>query len=246
MFIPASYKIDFSPYRKSLVEQALARLLSQHYDKCVLRQFVAAIMEEVDALYNALIDLQEFRTLYEATEYNLDALGRIEGEPRAPYQYDESKWMFADRDVQRPDNTAAWCLNAPFAAYLPVNDDQYRMNILIRIIKNHTLVASIPEIERLTQMATNTFISYEKTGPMQVRVLVPSNITATAWNILTQARTDMRADDIFMFPYPATLWFDATVIYVPDNWFCADRDNEQRCDHAPCAVGVPYQIGGEF
>jgi len=246
MPIPAAYKVDFSPYRKDLIEQALARMLSQHYDKCVLRQFVAAIMQEVQALYDAIIDLQEKRTLHEAAAENLNALGRIVGEPRAPYQYDESRWLFADRDQQRPDRAVAWCLHAPFAIYIPVGDDQYRMNILARIVKNHTLVASIPEIEHLTALVTETMISYERTGPMTVQALVPSTISATAWNILTQARTDLRADDIFTFPYPATLWFDGTVMYMPGIWFAADRENEQRCDQAHCAVGVPYQIGGEY
>ena len=246
MPIPSTYKIDFSPHRKDLIEQALGRMLSQHYDKCVLRQFVAAIMQEVNELFDCLIDMQEMRTLFMAEAENLNAIGRIVGEPRAPYQYDESKWMFVDRERQRPDTTTVWCLNAPFAAFLPVADEQYRLNILIRIIKNHTLVASIPEIEKLTSMATGTLVSYDKTGPMQVMAIVPSDITATAWNLITQARTDMRADDIFAFPYPATLWFRGTVMYVPGNWFSPDRTNEQRCDQAHCAVGVPYQIGGEY
>lgn len=244
MPIPEFYKVDFTPYRKDLITQALNRMLEQHYDKCVLRQFVAAIMQEVQALYDAVIDMQEGRTLYEAEEYNLDALGRIVGESRAPYQYDESHWMFADREAQRPDDAPVWCVNAPFAAFLPVDDKQYRLNILARIMKNHTLVASIPEMERLTYLVTDSLVSYEKTGPMQVTVVVPSTISATAYNILIQARTDQRTDDAFMLPYPATLWFDGIIIYVPDKFFCADRANEQRCDRAPCAVGVPYQPGG--
>ena len=246
MPLPAFYKIDFKPCRKDLIEQALGRMLAQHYDKCVLRQFVAAVMREVNELYDAIIDMQEMRTLHEAEAYNLDALGRIVGEPRNPYRYDESRWLFADRMSQRPDATSVWCLSAPFAAFLPVGDTQYRMNILCRIVKNHTLVASVPEIERLTFMVAETLISYAKTGPMQVAVLVPSTITATVWNILTQARTDLRADSLFAFPYPATLWFDETFFYVPDPWFCADRTNAQRCDQAHVAVGVPYQPGGIF
>lgn len=99
-------------------------------------------------------------------------------------------------------------------------------------------------MERLTYLLTDSLVSYEKTGPMQVTVVVPSTISATAYNILTLSRTDQRADDAFGLPYPATLWFNGIVIYVPDKFFCADRTNEQRCDHAPCAVGVPYQIGG--
>ena len=40
MPLPQPYAIDFDVYRKDLVAQALNRMLSQHYDKCVLRQFV--------------------------------------------------------------------------------------------------------------------------------------------------------------------------------------------------------------
>lgn len=244
MPIPSFYKVDFDPYRKDLIEQALGRMLSQHYDKCVLRQFVAAIMAEVQDLYDALIDLQERRTLYAARGSSLDALGRIVGEGRAPYQYDESRYMFADRAGQKPDSSFVWCDGAPFSAFIPVEDEQYRVNILTRIVKNHTLVASIPEMQHLTEMLTGNLVSYEKTGPMEVTTIVPSTIGTTALNVLTMHTTTQRVDDAFMLPYPATLSFSGIVVYVPDKFFCADRANEQRCDHAPCAVGVPSQIGG--
>ena len=242
MSIPEFYKVDFDFYRKDLIAQALDRMLSQHYDKCVLRQFVAAIMREVQELYEAIIDMQEGRTLFQAQAENLNALGRIVGEPRAPYQYDESRYMFADRDWQRPDNAFVWCVGAPFSAFIPVEDEQYRLNILARVFKNHTLVASVPEMERLTYLLTDSLVSYEKTGPMQVTAVVPSTISATAYNLLTQASSNQRADDAFMLPYPATLWFDGIVTYVPHSFFCADREGEQQCDQSSCAVGVPYQI----
>lgn len=242
MPISERYKVDFSPHRKDLIEQALSRMLSQHYDKCVLRQFVAAIMEEVQELYDALIDVQERRTLYMAEQENLNALGRIVGEPRAPYQYDESRWMFADRINQRVDTASVWCMGAPFAAFIPAEDPQYRINILARIIKNHTLVASVPEMERLTYLLTDSLVSYEKTGPMQVAVVVPSTISATAYNMLIKNTTDTRVDEAFMLPYPATLSFSGIVTYVPGTFFCPDRA-QQQCDAASCAVGVPITTG---
>lgn len=244
MSIPNFYKVDFGSCRKDLITQALARMLDQHFDKCMLRQFVAVIMREVQELYDALIDLQEGRTLYSAETQNLDALGRIVGEPRAPYQYDESRYMFADRSAQAPDSAVCWCLEAQFAAFVPVEDGQYKLNILARIMKNHTLTASVPELERLSYLVTGTHISYEKTGPMQVAAIVPSNISYTAYNLLTRSRSDCRVDNAFMLPYPAALWFSNIVMYVPDRFFCADRNNEQRCDLAACAASAPYQPGG--
>jgi hypothetical protein len=244
MPIAERYRIDFSPYRKDLIAQALDRMLSQHYDKCVLRQFVAAVMDEVQELYDALIAMQEMRTLHEAGEENLNVLGRIVGEPRTPNQYDESRYMFADRLNQRPGSSFVWCLNAPFSALIPVEDEQYRVNILARIFKNHTLVASVPEMERLTCLLTGSLVSYEKTGPMQADVIVPSSISATAYSILTMSGTDRRVDETFMLPYPATLSFSGYIMYVPGVWLSADRGNEQRCDSAHTAVSVPYHIGG--
>lgn len=245
MPIPGFYQVDFSAARKNLVRQALSRLLDQHADKPLLRRFVATLLLEVQDLYDALIDLQEGRTLYAAEDENLNALGRIVGEPRTPYQYDDSHWLFADRTAQSPDSAAAWCVNAPFAAFLPVDDSQYKMNILSRIIKNHTLAASVPELERLTRLLTGQYISYDKTGPMQVSVLAPANLSATALNLLSRAQSSRRADDVFQLPYPATLWFDGVMTYVPDAFFCADRGEEssQQCDRARCAVKTSYQIG---
>lgn len=238
MPIPASFKVDFSPQRKDLVAQALSRLLTQHYDKCVLRQFVVAIMEEVQELYDALIDLQERRTLYMAEDENLNGLGRIVGEARTPYQYDENRWLFTDRINQRVDSANVWCSGAPFASFVPVGDPQYQINILARIIKNHTLVASVPELERLAHLVTDTWVSWEKTGPMQVAIVVPSTISATAYGMLLRTVTDNRVDEAYMLPYPATLSFSSVVTYVPDKFFCADRARQQ-CDAARCAIRVP-------
>ncbi len=245
MPIPAFFEVDFSTYRKDLIEQALNRMLEQHYDKCVLRQLVSAIMQEVQALYDAILDMQSKRTLYEAEKENLDALGRIVGEPRAPYQYDESCWMFADRQAQPPDFSSCWCINAPFAAFVPAEDAEYRLNILTRIVKNHTLTASIPEITYLAKLVTGIDVSYDKTGPMQCTLVVPSTISTTAYNLLIGSTSNRRADDIFAMPYPATLWFDGTITYVPDKFFCSDRDETtgQQCDTAPCAVSTTISRG---
>lgn len=246
--IPRKLKIDFSPYRKDLVTQALDRMLSQFIDACVLRQFVAAIMGEVQCLHDALIDLQEQRTLYMAEGENLAAIGRIVGEDDKGRHYSEEYWMFADRDAQCADRSPVWTLHAPTGAYVSSSDTGYTLDILSRIAKNHTLTASVPEIQRLTGMIMDTPVSFEKTGPMQVNVLVPAGLAQEFWDILTQARTNRRADDIFRMPYPATLWFDMMIVYYPDRpetsyWFCADRANEQRCDVSPCTAGIPINEG---
>ena len=245
MKIPAKFAVDFSSYRKDLIVQAINRLLGQHYDKCTLKQFILAVMGEVQCLYDALIDLQEQRTLYRAEGETLSALGRIVGQERAPMQYAETYFMYADRPMQAPDAVGAWSRYALLGRFVPSDEDGYQYTILSKIVKNHTLVASVPELQRLIYMITEEHVSFDKTGPMQMTILVPAGLSATAWHILTQAVSDRRADDRFMLPYPVTLWFYTLIVFLPErpenlNWLCADRTNIQRCDRAPCAVGVPF------
>ncbi len=100
--IAAKYKVDFSGLRVDLVEQALGRMLSQHYSACVLRRFVAALVSEAQEFYEACIDLQERRTVYVAAGENLNALGRIVGADRAPWSFDDSYWFFSTGSPRAP------------------------------------------------------------------------------------------------------------------------------------------------
>ena len=243
--IPESFRIDFSGLGRDLPQEAVDRLLSQFLCAHGLHQLVLAFMGEVQCLYDAIIDMQERRTLYMARGGNMEALGRIVGQSRAPRQYSEAHFMAADRAAQGPDVKPAWSAYAPTGRYVTSDDTGYGMHILARIAKNHTLMASVPELENLTRMITGWPVSFDKTGPMQVSILVPQHLSLVFWNILTQARSDTRMDHKFMMPYPATLWFSHIIVNNPErpenlNWFCADRTNLQRCDRAPCAVGVPF------
>ena len=243
MPIPQKFQVDFTPYRRDLIQQAVERLLSQHHCACALKQLVLAFTGEAQCLYDALIDLQEQRTLYKAEGETLSAIGRIVGAERAAYQYDETRWMFADKEAQGPDAASAWCRYSPFGVFVPSDASTYKLNVLSRIVKNHALCASVPELQSLIHMITDEYVSFEKTGPMEITILVPGGLSPEAWYLLTQAYSDRRVDTRFLLPYPATLWFYTLVVFFPErpenlNWFCADRTNMQRCDRAPCAVGV--------
>lgn len=239
MALPSVYKISFDAYRKDLVQQALDRMLSQHYNKCVLRQFVAAFLDEAQEAYDAIIDMQEQRTVYAAEGENLDALGRIVGEDRAPWAYDDSSWLFFDRQGQGWDQVAMWCLKGPLGQYTEVDDEQYRVNILAKAVKNHTLVGSIPEITNLVQYLLGTNASYEKTGPNECRIIVQDNISTTQLALLTRNYTDKRVDEGYYIPYPATLSFSGILMFAPGEFFMFDRADRQW-DFAPMAVGVTH------
>lgn len=250
MTIPEKFKIDFTPHRKDLILQAVERLLSQFECACGLKQVVLAFMGEVQCLHDAIIDMQEMRTLYMAKGENLAALGRIVGQDAIAMRYDAFHWMMADRENPGPDAAPAWSLYGPSGVYVPAGDAGYSIDILARIAKNHTLTASVPELQRLMRMVTDKTVSIDKTGPFEGTLLVPQTLALEFWRLLTQARTNRRMDDMFMMPYPATFRFRTLYVWHPEkpenlNWFCADRTNEQRCDRSPCIVGIPIDPDNE-
>ena len=107
----SSLYVVFDALRKDLVEDALSKLTPDHLKHCVLRQFVAAFVEEVNELYDAVIDVEKYRSLYYAANEQLDAIGRIVGSERTFGQEDESMYFFADRPNQGCDKALVWCIN---------------------------------------------------------------------------------------------------------------------------------------
>jgi hypothetical protein len=239
-FIPIQYKVDFDKFAGDMLEMAWSRMLSQHYDKCNLKQFVGAFVLEAQELYDALIALQEGRTAYAAEGVNLDALGRIVGEPRKPFDYDDDIWFAFDRAQQGFDSAPFWCVNAPIGGYNLVGDEQYRLNVITRAIRNHTLTSSVPEVLDIVKILFNINVSYEKTGPNEVRILVPNTINRTALWYLASNQDTRECDDVYIAQYPVTLNI-SEIIYMPPEMFIFDRE-DRGFDKAPMGIGTQLQI----
>ena len=92
--------VDFSKERIDLVTQGTGLALSQFSNSCMLGQF---FLEESQELFDSILAMEEGRTLYAAKGNNLDALGRIVGEPRTAFQYSDLSYMWADRSAQGVD-----------------------------------------------------------------------------------------------------------------------------------------------
>lgn len=236
MLISEEYKVSFDEYIKDLIEQALGRMLSQHYGKCVLRQFVSVFMDEVQVLYDAIIDMQKLRSVYYAEGENLAALGRIVGEPRNLWMYDDSNYLMFDKPGQTPDLVPVWCKYAELGSYTAVDDSQYRLNVIARAIKNHTLTSSVNELAYVIRFLLNVKVSFVKTGPNQVNLIVHEQVSTTALLWLTESVSDNIADDRFTPPYPATLNINK-VTFAPGEYLRFDTETSTP-DSAPVAVGL--------
>lgn len=240
--IPKSYEVLFDGVRFDLIGQGLQRMLSQFFDKCVLRQFFAVFLQEAQELYDACIDMQEARTLYAAEGEILDALGRIVGQDRGLWQYDDFSWFFFDRQGQGFDQVPMWCLYAPTSIRQESDDNIYKQNIIGKIHKNHTLTGSLPEVQARVSEVMDAGISFEKVGPNRVKIIAPSTLSTTQLQLLLLSYTDRRVDDGYYLPYPVTLDFDGLMIYVPGDFLIYDR-NDRLFDVSPLAVGVPTEWG---
>lgn len=237
--IPEVFKIDFTRYDRDMTEDAWARTLSQFKASPVFKQFIAALVKNGPQwAYDEIIKQQEANTLYEAEGFNLEAIGRIVGQPRTPYQYDESSWFFSDRPGQGADQASAWVIGASFASNTPANDMQYRQMILARIVCNMTRFASMPELEYLARFTTGENVSWRRVGPMECEIIVRGGISRTHLDVLTKFTTTTECDDIPMIPYPATLNLSA-VTFLPEKPFIADRGDGHQADAGLVAVSRP-------
>ena len=86
-------KLDFSSVRKDLVTAGLDRMLAQYKNSSLFNKLVAVWLKQCQQLYDAIIDLQEYRTIYRAQGSNLEALGRIVGAKRQDFNYNDDYYF---------------------------------------------------------------------------------------------------------------------------------------------------------
>lgn len=234
--IPEKFKIDFSRYGRDLVAKAWSRMLSQFWASPVMKGFVEALIRNGPQwAYDEIIRQQEANSLYMAAGENLNAIGRIVGQPRVPYQYDDSRWFFFDRAGQGFDQEPWWVEGAPMTGHIPAQDPQYRRMILARIACNFCRFSSAPEMAYLVEFATGQRVSWRRTGPMECEVMVSGDIPRSILDMLTLTKTTTECDDIYMIPYPATLKLSKAV-YLPDTPFIFDRGDGHQFDAGHWAV----------
>lgn len=235
--IPEKFKIEFGGYARDMTEKAFSRLLSQFQASPVLKDFLAAFVENGPQwAYEQVVKQQEANTLYAAAGFNLEAIGRIVGQSRLPYRYDESRWFAADRPGQGADQAFVWVQGAPLTSNVPAADPEYRQMILARIVCNFNRFSSLPEMAYEVKFTTGETVSWRRTGPMECEVLVHSGIARWKLESLLRHAGTTECDDVWLYPYPATLNLNG-IIFVPRTPFIADRGDGHQADAGFAAVG---------
>lgn len=190
---------------QNLQERAFSRLLLQFRGSSVLKNLLDAIVKEVQELQNSAEQVIAGRTAAEAVGEQLDALGRIVGQPREGVTYSESIWFAPDIAAQNVDIAFSWVPGGYlFGCYSP-DDPTYRQLIEAKIFRNHGRYGSIPEIQQTFLVAFGAHLSFTLVGPMEVDVTVPLGTSTYALGAITNFKNNERVDHRGLLPWPATL-----------------------------------------
>lgn len=227
---------DFAEYERDVVQSGLSKMLAVTTDKCVLRQFFAAFLHQVQELYNVALDVEQQRTIETSQGVNLDALGRIVGAKRIVETYSEESWFIFDVEGNGFDQMPWWVTGGSLNVEQEVFDEAYRSLIKLQVIKNHTLCASIPETLSFIKKMFGLDVSFEKIGPMSVRVTAQWDSSKDFVKKLTTVQNTLAFDDEFFLAYPVTLQVDKKVQYIKKEGFYFDRPSPHMWDEANWSI----------
>lgn len=229
----------FEEYDRDLQKLACDDSLEVLRRAPIIRGMQGVLVDEVQALYDALVDALEARTLDNATGYNLDVIGRIVGlYPRPLEDAAEVVYFGPDYDAGAPDRAIAYVVGAPLAGQVPVGDPQYRAAIRAQILKNHVKHGSAPELLNYGMKAFGVPISVRNIGNSEVEVVLPPSAPPAVVNALLSVYDDERADRIYGLPLPSTARIASVAFRYPEA-FAPDLDNG-----APDVgyVGISYVV----
>ena len=200
----AAQEIDFSSLRFNLKEISESRILSQYATSPLYKELLGVLTSEVQELLDAIVDLMEYRTIAKANGTQLDIIGKIVGQPRSSYNYGSSFWFTPDEDGIGADNGRWWLSGVPPAVEETMDDETYRQWIWLRVLSNHNLYSSQPEIEKAILEGLEEKVGIERVGMMEGKIYAQSTISLTNYALLDYYKDTQLVNNEFLFAYPAT------------------------------------------
>lgn len=198
-------ELDFAAYEnKSLYEQAKKRALFQYASSPIYMQIIKANVDEIQELYDALIDLEKRSFIFYGQGEDLDLIGLILGQKRSYFNYDTAFWFAPDNEEISPDKGHAWCINAEQAIIENMSDDTYRRYLWGKALKNHVKFASREELQKIIFEIMEFYVSFSDADKCDVDLIVPASISKTDRNYLTYFADNNQVDQTANIPYPAT------------------------------------------
>ena len=200
----ANLELNFEDITFNLKEISESRILSQYSKSTLYKLLLGVITSEVQELSTAITNLIKYRTIANAEGKNLDIIGKIVGISRKTYNYDSDYWYQPDDAGVCPDNGHWWVKNSPQAIIEDMDDITYRKWIWMKVLTNHNLFSSKPEIEREIYEGIEEVVGIQRTGMIEQDLYVTTSISSTNKNLLTYNTNTTLTENDYLFSYPAT------------------------------------------
>lgn len=232
-------EVDFTQLEIDMVELAQSRILYQFQNSGIMLALAGVLADMEQQGYDAALGTLRGRTIAEAEGANLDVLGDIVGQDRILLNAENRIYFGPDEidpRISGPDQGNIFTRNAPLFGDLIADDFDYRRLILSKIFKNHVKVGSVAEIIVFISLLTGNNVSVQTVGPMELDLVVPSDMTANDLRTVLTVQDDRIADRKYLTPLPATANF-VNIVFRPTNGFAPDRVSG-RADFAAVAIRI--------
>ncbi|WBM36200.1 hypothetical protein [Pseudomonas phage HJ01] len=179
--------------REDYLEVARGRVTEQFKEKPIFDRFLQVLLSGKFDIQNALEDLQTLRSLDTATGKQLDIIGDIVGRPRGlVYQDIFNYFGFAGTEragsfgsLSDPTVGAPWySVGAPTGNAREPSDEEYRMILKAKIIKNRTNSTPEQVIEAYKFVFGVPEVFLEEYAPAAVRIGIGKILTNVERSLL--------------------------------------------------------------
>ncbi|HCI1709162.1 TPA: DUF2612 domain-containing protein [Pseudomonas aeruginosa] len=179
--------------REDYLEVARERVTEQFKEKPIFDRFLQVLLSGKFDIQNALEDLQTLRSLDTATGKQLDIIGDIVGRPRGlVYQDIFNYFGFAGTEragsfgsLSDPTVGAPWySVGAPTGNAREPSDEEYRMILKAKIIKNRTNSTPEQVIEAYKFVFGVPEVFLEEYAPAAVRIGIGKILTNVERSLL--------------------------------------------------------------
>ena len=178
---------ELNPFiNEEFLEVARERVTEQFRGKPVFDKYLQLLLTGKEELQKVISDVMQLRSIDTATGKQLDVIGEIVGRPRGLVTSDLFYYFGFEGAPQAesygsttdPTVGGQWySLNAPIGVSREPSDDEYRIILKAKIIKNRTLATPEDVIEAYKFLFGVGQVIIEETSPANVRIGIGKILT---------------------------------------------------------------------
>lgn len=168
------------------VDQARGRITEQFKDKPVLDRYIRLLISEWEALQLVAKDMQQLRSIDTAVGAQLDVIGEIVGRPRGLvtaelfyyFGFEGAPLSGSFASLNDPTAGSPWySIDAPTSISREPSDEEYRLILKAKIIKNRTMARPEDVIQAYQFLFSAGQVTIDEFAPAKVRIGIGKILT---------------------------------------------------------------------